>query len=127
MSPPVRILVVDDDAPIRATLSRFLSERGFEVDTAPDGQAGLDALQADTPDVVFLDMDMPEVSGLDVLRHIQNKDIDIHVIAISGHPLAEELLGPDCLRLGAAEFFAKPFDLDEIGERLDEMFGPSEP
>lgn len=118
MSSPTRVLVIDDDPRIRDVLSRFLSQNGFEVDTAVDGETGLRVLQEATPDIVLLDMDMPGVSGLDVLRHIELDQISVQVIAISGHPLGEELLGPESLRLGAVDFIVKPFDLEALRDRL---------
>ncbi len=118
MSSPTRVLVIDDDPRIRDVLSRFLSQNGFEVDTAVDGETGLRILQEATPDIVLLDLDLPEVSGLDVLRHVMRDEIDVKVVAISGHPLGEELLGPESLRLGAVDFIAKPFDLEALRNRL---------
>lgn len=65
MSSPTRVLVIDDDPRIRDVLSRFLSQNGFEVDTAVDGETGLRVLQEATPDI---DLDLPKVSGLEALR-----------------------------------------------------------
>lgn len=118
MSSPTRILVIDDDPRIRDVLSRFLSQNGFEVDTAVDGETGLRLLQEATPDIVLLDMDMPGINGLDVLRHVMRDEIDVKVVAISGHPLGEELMGPESLRLGAVDYIAKPFDLEALRGRL---------
>lgn len=117
-SAPIRVLVVDDDPEIREILGRFLSGRGYQVDTATDGKEGLELIRQKPPDVVFLDMELPELSGLDVLRKMLVKNIDPLVIGISGHPLCEQCLGPDSIRLGAADFISKPFDLEHLESTL---------
>ncbi len=118
MAKPIRILVMDDDPEIRNVLDRFLSERGYEVETAADGEAGLEALRLNPPDVLLMDLEMPKLNGLEVLRRMKLERIDVPVITISGHPVAEELLGPDSLRLGAENFIHKPFDLEYLETTL---------
>lgn len=113
-----RILVVDDDPGIRGVLERFLSERNYRVATAVDGGEAMETLRNDPPDVVLLDLQMPKLSGLDVLRRIQTEGIEVATIALSGHPAGEEYLGPDSLKLGATEFIVKPFDLEDLETRL---------
>lgn len=110
----LRILVIDDDPDVCEVLRRFLSDRGYQVETAADGKAGLTALRRDPADVVLLDLELPGLSGLDVMRNIERDDIDVEIITISGHPAAERLLGPDSLELGAADFISKPFDFSEL-------------
>lgn len=120
-----RILVVDDDDQIRDVLTRFFSDAGHEVRTAADGRSGLSRLREWQPDVAFLDLEMPGMSGLDFLRHLRAEHADVTIVAFSGHSAADHL-GADAKRLGAIEFFAKPFDLNELGRVVDEIAGESE-
>lgn len=122
MSSASRILVIDDDPGVQDVLSRFLGGKGYQVTIAVDGEAGLKALMEEPPNMVLLDLDLPKLSGLELLRRIQREQIDVKIIAISGHPMAEELLGPDSLRLGVLQFIVKPFDLDYLEAKLmDEL------
>lgn len=108
MSEPDRVLVADDDFYIRHVLDRFLSERGYAVTTAADGEEVMRLLRGDPPDIILLDIDMPKLSGLEVLRRIQSESIDVGVIIISGHP--DEEVAKKSLTMGAADFIVKPFD-----------------
>lgn len=111
------ILVADDDAATRETLSRFLGEQGYLVETVSDGNECIDALRKNPPRVLFLDLDMPGMNGLDVLRNIDNEKIDVTVVSISGHARAD-LLAEQSLKLGAVEFIGKPFDFDALADDL---------
>lgn len=108
-----RILVVDDDAHIRDVLARFFGDSGYEVRAAADGKEGLMLARVWSPDLIVLDLELPEMNGLDVLRHVTADHSEIPVVAVSGHAAAEQL-GNDARRLGAREFFAKPFDLEQL-------------
>lgn len=111
------ILVADDDAATRETLSRFLDGQGYRVRTASDGDECIALLRKDPPRVLFLDLDMPGMSGLDVLRNIDNEGIDVTVVTISGHARTD-LLAEQSLKLGASEFISKPFDFDALAADL---------
>lgn len=111
------ILVADDDAATRETLSRFLDGQGYRVQTASDGDECIALLRKDPPRVLFLDLDMPGMSGLDVLRNIDNEGIDVTVVTISGHARTD-LLAEQSLKLGASEFISKPFDFDALAADL---------
>ncbi len=108
------ILVVDDDPSLRELLTTFLSDKGYEVESSADGKEALERLRSETPDLVLLDLEIPEVSGLDVLRTIASEKIDTKVIAISGHEAAVDHLGPDGIKLGAGAFLTKPVDLEHL-------------
>lgn len=121
MATATRILVVDDDPDIRDILERFLSGLGCQVETVGDGEAALEALLREPPDVLLLDLELPELSGLEVLRRIKMasaEGLDIIVITMSGHPVAERHLGPKSLELGASDFIMKPFDLEYLENTL---------
>jgi len=109
----VRALVVDDEASIRSLLSRFLIRRGFEVETAADGEEALAMIAETPPDILVMDLYMPKVNGHEVLKEIQDNNIDIGVICtISGY--ASEHDARECLRLGAADHLDKPLDLKQL-------------
>ncbi|MCZ6807758.1 MAG: response regulator, partial [Deltaproteobacteria bacterium] len=83
-----RILVVDDDPSFRELLTAFLDDRGYEVESSADGEEALELLRSETADLVLLDLELPGISGLDVLRAIESEKIDTKVITISGHEAA---------------------------------------
>ena len=108
-----RALVVDDEPSIRNLLERFLTKRGFEVDTAADGEEALAKLYDAPPDILVMDLYMPKVNGHEVLRQIQENDIPVGVICtISGYASDDD--ARHCLRLGAADHLAKPLDLKQL-------------
>lgn len=110
---PVRALVVEDEAAIRNLLARFFARRGFDVDTAANGEEALEIIRAEPPDVLVIDLYMPKVSGHEVLRRLRESDIDVGVICtISGHASDDD--ARECLRLGAAEHLPKPLDLQQL-------------
>lgn len=111
-----RVLVVDDEPFVREVLSRFLSERGYQVDVAEDGQAALALIRDDAPDIVLLDLKMPRLGGLELLRILRDDGAELAVITISGH--ADEDTARESLDLGAADFINKPFDLEYLETSL---------
>jgi len=111
-----KVLVVDDEPSVRDVLSRFLVERGYEVDAAADGQEALAMIRADMPDIVLLDLKMPRLGGIELLQLLREEGVDVAVITISGH--ADEDTARESLRLGAADFINKPFDLEYLETSL---------
>ncbi len=111
-----RVLVVDDDTYICEILNRFLSERGFDVQTAADGEEALKSVPAFEPDVVLLDIRMPKMDGIEALEKIVEGEFDCGVIMISGE--ADIDVAKNTLRMGAADFIYKPFDLDYLETSL---------
>ena len=109
----VRALVVDDEASIRKLLARFLSRRGFDVETAADGEKALEMITANPPDILVMDLYMPKVNGHEVLKKIQENELGVGVICtISGYASDDD--ARECLRLGAADHLAKPLDLKQL-------------
>ncbi len=108
-----RALVVDDEASIRDLLSRFLLRRGFDVQTAEDGEQALAQIATDPPDILVMDLYMPKLNGHQVLKQIRENDLGVGVICtISGYASDDD--AAECLRLGAAEHLAKPLDLKQL-------------
>ena len=107
-----RMLVVDDDAPVREVLSEYFVALGYVVDTAADGREALDALVRERPDVVLLDMRMPEMDGMDVLRRLRRVDPDVPVIMVTAND--DVALARQTLAIGAFGYVAKPFDFEHL-------------
>ncbi len=108
----IKILIIDDERPIRETLEMFLREKGYEVLTSEDGEGGLEALQNERPEIVILDIRLPGMDGLEVLRRIREAGEYIHVIMITAYRDAETT--KQAMKLGAYEYIHKPLDADEF-------------
>ncbi len=103
-----KVLVVDDEPAIVEVLQTFLTRNGHTVRTAFDGPTALQSVQADRPDVVLLDLRMPGMSGLEVLRCIREIDQELKVIILSG--ILDEETRQQVLDLGAHACLPKPVD-----------------
>ena len=105
---PPRILVADDQADVLEALKLLLKGEGFEIDEAADGQAALDRVRADPPDLVFLDMNIPGSSGAEVLMQIKadpaTDGVKVIIVTADGEEGRERAIG-----MGADEYFTKPF------------------
>jgi len=118
-----RILVIDDEAPLRLNLVRFLRLEGHEVADASDGEAGLMSARHYPPDLIFCDLMMPRMNGMDLLTELQSdatlKTIPFFFISASAEPerLAEGL------KLGASGYLTKPFSLSQISTILSSHLG----
>ncbi len=112
MSPSIKVLVVDDEKLIRWSLSQAMAELGCEVIEAEDGLAALDLVAQESPDVVLLDLRLPGLGGMDVLRNIRARYPGCAVVIISAFGSPE--VCTEALEIGAVEFVRKPFQADEI-------------
>ncbi len=114
-----RILIVDDEPTILDLLQRFLVSKGHEVRTAADGLEALQKVQDEQPDLVLLDIRMPRMSGLDVLRHLRESHPRVRVIMVSG--LTDEELRHTALDLGALDYLTKPVSFRALANRIAHM------
>ncbi len=105
------ILVVDDEAGVRSSLAGILGDEGYAVTAADSGEAGLAALEARRYDLVLLDVWLPGLDGLEVLRRIRERDSELPVVVISGHGTIETAV--KAVRLGAQDFVEKPLSLEK--------------
>ena len=112
----MRILVVDDDAAVRDSLARTLRFEGYRVDTARDGQEALDAVRADEPDAVVLDVSMPRMDGLQACRQLRGDGLLVPVLMLTARDsVGDRVAGLDA---GADDYLVKPFALQELLARI---------
>jgi DNA-binding response OmpR family regulator len=110
------LLLVDDEDAIREALAPFLERSGFAVRTAADGGAGLDAIRAERPDLVVLDVMMPVHDGREVLRRLRADESDVPVILLT--QVGESFERAAALEEGADDYLNKPFDPQELVARI---------
>lgn len=113
-----RVLCVDDDATILRAYARWLAREGMSVETAPHADRALALLDARPFDVVVSDVAMPDVDGLDLLRAIRRRDLDLPVILVTGMPSVASALGANAD--GAYRYMVKPVRLEELSQTIRE-------
>ena len=113
------ILIIDDDALIRKTLSSHLS-KGFEVIWAEDGEAGLQSYEEGMPDLVILDIRLPDMSGLEVLCKIRERNKNANIIIMTAYDDMKTTI--EAIKLGAFEYLVKPLDMVELDLTINKAF-----
>ena len=111
-SPKIKVLIAEDEPHLGNILESFLSGRGYQVTTRRDGRAALEALRGESYDVALLDIVMPEMDGLEVLRHVREEPSPPEVIIITGNGTIETAI--TAIKLGAYDYLAKPYRMAEI-------------
>ncbi|QPC89127.1 response regulator transcription factor [Mesorhizobium sp. INR15] len=112
----MRILVVEDNATLAGGLAAVLKGSGYAVDVVGDGASAVAVVATERFDLVILDLNLPEMDGLEVLRTIRGRQDDVAVLILSArHSLTERVTG---LNLGADDYMVKPFDVDELEARV---------
>jgi two-component system KDP operon response regulator KdpE len=114
-APPLRVLVVDDEPPIRKLLRMGLSTQGYEILDAPNGKTALE-LMARKPDLVILDLGLPDIQGLELLRRIRELNEAVPIVVLSSR--GDETAKVQALDLGADDYVTKPFGMDELLARM---------
>ena len=115
----IRILVADDDADIRMSLSERLRWLGHEVITAADGQAALVAVEAHALDLIFLDVSMPRVNGIEALKRIRKRWPNLPVVVVTAYGTIR--LAVEAMKEGAVDFITKPFEQGQIDQTVSAM------
>jgi DNA-binding response OmpR family regulator len=115
-----RVLVIDDDLPLRGMLAAALRQHGFQVLLAGDGAEGQRALTIHNPDVVLLDLAMPDVNGWDFLQRLQETGRlgNVPIIVLSAHVRVEPAA---LLQMGVAAILPKPFNLPELIDLIEHL------
>lgn len=108
----MKILIIDDEKSIRNSLKEILSDEGYDVDVAENGPEGCAMVEKEKYSVIFCDIKMPEMDGIEVLDRLMEMGIDSAVVMISGHGDIDTAVG--CIRKGAFDFIQKPLDLNRI-------------
>ncbi len=112
----IRLLLVEDDEPLREMLSDQLETRGYDVDSVADGRAAIGAVGATPFDVIILDRMLPHIDGVDVLRWLREQEVNTPVILLTAlGRLPERIEG---LEAGADDYVVKPFEIDELHARI---------
>ncbi|MBA3075288.1 MAG: response regulator [Anaerolineaceae bacterium] len=116
-----KILVVDDAEFLRVRISKMLVGDGYEVIEAENGLLALNAYKAEKPDVVLMDITMPEMDGLTALREILAVDSGAKVIMLTA--LGQESVVLEAIKSGAKDFIVKPFERDRVVGALQKLIG----
>ena len=112
---PVKILVVDDDPAIRNLIHRFLSQQGYQVESGEDSQTGLELFEQLNPDLVVLDVNLPDTTGYKLCQEMQRRTGVFVLMLTSRTDEADKMKG---FAEGADDYITKPFSLVEIGARV---------
>ncbi|TFG56206.1 MAG: response regulator, partial [Candidatus Aminicenantes bacterium] len=107
MNAPAKILVVDDEMGIREGCRRVLAEEGFDIDLAEDGTIGLLRVQEKAYDLILVDLMMPGIGGLDLIKKIHEIDPEIILVVITGYATIETAV--EATKRGAYDYLPKPF------------------
>jgi DNA-binding response OmpR family regulator len=116
----IKVLLVDDEVEFVNTLAQRLKMRDLLVDTVYDGPQALDFIRKVEPDVIVLDLKMPGLHGIDVLREIKKLRRDVQVIILTGHGTDKD--EQEARALGGFDFLHKPADIDLLVAKIKEAF-----
>lgn len=112
----MRLLLIEDNLPLRNAISQYLGEAGYLVDTATAGDEGLWAADGGEHDLILLDLMLPKMDGMEILRRLRAKENQVHIIVISARDGLEDRL--QALDAGADDYLVKPFPLSEALARV---------
>jgi response regulator RpfG family c-di-GMP phosphodiesterase len=110
------VLVVDDDEALRKALVRFLSNQGYSVSAAATGQDALDLIEAESFELMLLDIRMPGMSGIDVVPEALHQDPDLAILMLSA--LSDATSAAICMQRGAIDYLTKPIELNDLSEAI---------
>ena len=109
---PISVLAADDDPSFLEILKRLLGPEGYYLETVSDGLAAINILQAVPFDLILLDIEMPKITGVDVLKFVKDQDLDSEVIMLTG--VQELKMAVECMKAGAFHYVTKPYSTDEL-------------
>ncbi|MBM4169837.1 MAG: sigma-54-dependent Fis family transcriptional regulator [Ignavibacteria bacterium] len=112
MTTPKKIIIADDEASMRKNIRELLSDEGFGILEAEDGESAIELARVSSPDVVLLDINLPRVDGLSVLQVIKKLSPDSPIVVFTAYGTSERAI--EAMKLGAFDYLEKPFELDEF-------------
>jgi DNA-binding NtrC family response regulator len=119
---PFRVLVIDDEQDMRDELVALLQDYGFGVETAQNGEEGLQKLRTNEFDVAIVDLRMPKMNGLTLIRHIDQENIDTYVIILTGHGDKEDAIAAIKLQRTVRDWFEKSsLNAEELAKRVKRL------
>ena len=113
---PLRVLVVDDEPPIRRLLRTSLAAQGYDIIEAEDGSKALEEVRRRSPDLLVLDLGLPGIDGLEVIRRLRGSGVSLPIIVLSSR--VDEAGKVEALDLGADDYVTKPFGVEELLARI---------
>ncbi len=116
-----RVLVIDDDPGMLELMEAYFSQQGYRVFGVRNGEDALGTLDDTQPDLIILDLVLPGMGGLDVLRQLKQILPRVPVVMVSGHGQAPNIV--ESMRRGASDFLPKPFELEELDLALRNVLG----
>jgi len=119
------VLLAEDDRRVRDSVARALELEGYSVEAVPDGGRALESVETNPPDLVILDVMMPEVDGLTACRRMRDRGVVVPILLLTArHELGDRVAGLDA---GADDYLVKPFELEELLARLRALLRRSQP
>jgi CheY-like chemotaxis protein len=115
----MKVLVVDDELVMRQLFTQVLKVKGYEVMHATDGKAAVEKVKKEPYDIIFMDMRMPELDGVEAFREMKKVRPDLTVVMMTGFAIDGELR--EAMALGAFDFLYKPFNIAEIAGVLNKL------
>ncbi|MCK4305576.1 MAG: response regulator [Candidatus Eisenbacteria sp.] len=119
-----RILIVDDSGFQRKRMCRVLNRAGYDTQEASDGQKALEAIEECVPDFIVTDLNMPNMTGMELLAKAQERDVDIPIIVLTSD--VQDTTREECIERGAAEVMNKPYNEDRLLLAIETYLGPQE-
>lgn len=116
----IRVLLIDDEEEFVKTLAERLQMRNFTAQVALSGEQGLQVLHDWVPDVIVLDLKMPGMGGMEVLRRVKKTQPQVRVIILTGHGSDKDR--DEALRLGAFEYLQKPVDISDLVQAVQRAY-----
>lgn len=116
----IRVLLVDDEVEFLGTLIKRMKHREIDVDGVGSGEEALTSLEEDPVDVVVLDVKMPDMDGIDVLREVKGRHPSIEVVMLTGYANIEVAVRG--MELGAFDYLMKPIDIDELLHKIEDAY-----
>lgn len=115
--PKTKVLIIDDEKLVRWSLQQKLAREGYEVESAPSGEEGLNLIREDGFDLVLLDLRLPGIDGVQVLQEIKRLEKEVAVVVLSADTGIQRAV--ECVRLGAHNYLCKPFEFEEVRVALE--------